>query len=117
MKINLGTNYLALAVKDIFASKEFYESIGFEQIPNGGDINQKWLIMSNDNIKIGLFQDMFPSNIITFNPPDARLIYKHLAAKGISFQNISKNIEEKGPCNFMIADPDGNQLLFDQHND
>ncbi|MCB1023664.1 MAG: VOC family protein, partial [Acidobacteria bacterium] len=74
--MNLGINSLSLAVKDIKASKSFYENLGFKNIPDGGSVEEKWLIMENGDTKIGLFQDMFPNNIITFNPKDARAIHK-----------------------------------------
>lgn len=74
--------------------------------------------MEQDGFKIGLFQDMFEENIITFNPTDARSIHKHLKESGIDFLMESDSISsENSPCHFVINDPDGNQILFDQHND
>lgn len=117
MKEEYGTHSLSLAVKNIIASKEFYEKLGFEALTEFGSIEEKWLIMQRGNYKIGLFQDMFEENIMTFNPTDARTIYKDLKGKGVDFLMESPTIvEEKGPCHFCIADPDGNQILFDQHN-
>ncbi len=118
MKEEFGTHSLSLAVKDIKVSKAFYEKLGFNALEGLGSIEDKWLIMIKDEVKIGLFQDMFEENIMTFNPTDARSIHKDLIEKGISFLMESPSIkEEKGPCHFCIADPDGNQILFDQHNE
>ena len=109
---------LSLSVKDIHASKAFYEKLGFKPIEGTGPIEDNWLIMSRGHSKIGLFQGMFEDNIITFNPEDARSIYKDLKDKDVDFLIESESIsDKKGPCHFCIADPDGNQILFDQHND
>ncbi len=114
-----GVHSLSLAVKDIKASKAFYEKLGFEQLTDFGSIEEKWIIMQRDDYKIGLFQDMFEENIMTFNPTDARSIYLELERyDDINFLMKSPSInEDKGPCHFCIADPDGNQILFDQHNE
>jgi predicted lactoylglutathione lyase len=55
--MNLGAFSISLAVKDIGASKAFYEKFGFEVF--GGDIDKNWLIMKNGGHVIGLFQGMF----------------------------------------------------------
>ena len=118
MKDEFGTHSLSLAVKDIKISKSFYEKLGFNALEGLGSIEDQWLIMIKDEVKIGLFQDMFEENIMTFNPIDARSIHKDLTEKGINFLMESPTVnEEKGPCHFCIADPDGNQILFDQHNE
>jgi catechol 2,3-dioxygenase-like lactoylglutathione lyase family enzyme len=116
MKFELGQHSTSLAVKNIEASKAFYETLGFSALEGLGSIEEKWLIMQKDGVTIGLFQDMFESNIITFNPTDARSIYKHLKNEGIDFLTESETLtDEAGPCHFVIADPDGNQILVDQH--
>lgn len=122
--MNLGAFSVSLAVKDIKASKAFYEKLGFAEA--GGDITQNWLIMRNGDIVIGLFQGMFENNILTFNPgwnqdaepvesyTDVRDLQKSLRESGIEF--ITEADEStSGPGNFMITDPDGNTILFDQH--
>jgi catechol 2,3-dioxygenase-like lactoylglutathione lyase family enzyme len=117
--ININNHSLSLAVKDIKASKLFYEKLGFTPVEGTGPIEHNWIIMEKGYSKIGLFQNMFEENIITLNPTDARSVYKELKDKdGITFLMESESIkEEKGPCHFCIQDPDGNQILFDQHND
>lgn len=122
--MELGAFSVSLAVKDIGASKSFYEKIGFNEI--GGDISQNWLIMRNRGHTIGLFQGMFESNLLTFNPGwnekgekldsfnDIRDIRKDLKEKGVEFLTEA-DTKSEGPTSFMIVDPDGNQLLFDQH--
>lgn len=126
--MNLGNFSVSLAVKDIHASKAFYESLGFSIF--GGEacntIAQNWLIMQNGNCTIGLFQGMFEKNILTFNPgwdnnaaklesfTDIREIQKQLKAKNIPFATEADETTT-GPANFFIADPDGNHILFDQH--
>lgn len=110
--MNLGTFSISLTVKDIKISREFYEKLGFTKV--GGDEAQNWLIMGSGTTKIGLFQDMFEKNIMTFNPSDARAIQKKLKADGIQ---LTKEADEdsEGIAHFTLNDPDGNAILFDQH--
>ena len=122
--MQLGNFSVSLAVKDIAASKEFYEKLGFTQF--GGDQSQNWLIMKNDTVVIGLFQGMFEQNIMTFNPgwdgeankldsfTDVRDLQKGLREKGIKFSTEADE-STTGPASFVIEDPDGNAILFDQH--
>lgn len=115
---------ISLSVKDIHASKKFYETLGFTSY--GGDISHNWLILKNGDTIIGLFQGMFEGNLMTFNPgwdqnaqklndfEDVREIQKSLKASGLSF--ISEADEATtGLASLMIADPDGNVILLDQH--
>jgi lactoylglutathione lyase len=122
--MELGNFSVSLAVKDIEASKLFYEKLGFTVFV--GDQSQGWLIMKNGDRNIGLFQGMFEQNVLTFNPgwdsnaqplskfTDVREIQRHLKAKGVTM--ITEADESStGPASFMIADPDGNTILVDQH--
>jgi catechol 2,3-dioxygenase-like lactoylglutathione lyase family enzyme len=122
--MELGAFSVSLAVKDIAASKLFYEKLGFEVFH--GEQSQNWLIMKNGDIVIGLFQGMFENNILTFNPgwskdaqqlpefTDIRDIQSRLKEGGISL--ISEADENStGPANFTLLDPDGNAILVDQH--
>ena len=122
--MELGNFSLSLAVKDIAKSKVFYEHLGFVVI--GGDIEQNWLILRNGEHTIGLFQGMFEKNTQTFNPgwdknaqklpqfTDVRQLQQHLKAQGIT--PLSEVDEQSaGPGSFVIIDPDGNPILFDQH--
>jgi lactoylglutathione lyase len=122
--MKLGAFSVSLSVKDIHASKAFYENLGFSDL--GGDISQNWLIMKNENCIIGLFQGMFEKNILTFNPgwdenaknldsfTDVREIQRHLKERGIPLQSEADETTE-GPAHIMLEDPDGNQILVDQH--
>ena len=122
--MKLGTFSVSLNVKDIHQSKAFYENLGFEVF--GGDITQNWLIMKNENSIIGLFQGMFKKNILTFNPgwnenaqnlesfTDVRELQKQLKEKGINILTEADESSE-GPAYMTIEDPDGNQILVDQH--
>jgi len=120
----LGAFSLSLTVKDIRASKDFYELLGFEVFH--GDISQKWLILKNGDVTIGLFEGMFERNIMTFNPgwndqaeevnpfKDIRMWQKKLKEKGVEFIDEVDETTE-GPGNFIILDPDGNPIMLDQH--
>jgi len=122
--MKLGAFSVSLSVKDIHKSKEFYENLGFKDL--GGDILQNWLIMKNENCIIGLFQGMFEKNILTFNPgwdenaqnleafTDVRELQKQLKEKGIAIITEAEESGE-GPAFFTLEDPDGNQILIDQH--
>jgi catechol 2,3-dioxygenase-like lactoylglutathione lyase family enzyme len=122
--MELGAFSVSLAVKDIQASKDFYEKLGFEAFM--GDISQNWLILRNGEHVIGLFQGMFERNILTFNPgwdsqarkvesfTDVRELQRQLKAGGV--QLISEADEgTTGPASLMLVDPDGNTILLDQH--
>ncbi len=122
--MQLGAFSISLAVKNIEASKAFYEKFGFEVV--GGDQSQNWLILRNSGHTIGLFQGMFESNILTFNPgwdaeaqpldsfTDVRELQRQLKAKGV--QLVSEADEETtGPASLVAIDPDGNTILVDQH--
>lgn len=122
--MKLGAFSISLSVKDIHASKAFYEKLGF--INKGGNIDQNWLVLQNDGHVIGLFQGMFDDNILTFNPgwdqkaktleefTDIREIQKNLKEQGITFSTEADE-STTGPTSFVIADPDGNVIMLDQH--
>lgn len=121
--INLGAFCISLTVKDIHASKAFYEKLGFTQ--TGGNIKQNWVVLRNEEKVIGLFQGMFEKNMLTFNPgwnqlaqpvdefTDVREIAQQLSANGLQLENIPKG--ESGPAYITLTDPDGNPVLIDQH--
>jgi lactoylglutathione lyase len=122
--MELGAFSISLAVKDINASKAFYEKLGFEVF--GGDISQNWLILKNGEHVIGLFQGMFEKNMLTFNPgwdqdaqnlatfTDVRELQRQLKAQGVEL--ITEADESTtGPAHIMLMDPDGNPILVDQH--
>ena len=122
--MELGAFSASLTVKDIRASKEFYEKLGFK--PFHGDIEENWLILKNGDCVIGLFQGMFERNTLTFNPGwdsnaqeldsfmDIRELQKKLKAEGIEIMGDAEEAPS-GPGSFMILDPDGNPILLDQH--
>ncbi len=122
--MELGAFSVSLAVKDIHASKAFYEKLGFQAFH--GDISQNWLILKNGEHVIGLFQGMFEKNILTFNPgwdqdaqqvdtfTDVRELQRQLKAQGVEFMSEADE-STTGPASFVITDPDGNPLLVDQH--
>jgi catechol 2,3-dioxygenase-like lactoylglutathione lyase family enzyme len=122
--MELGNFSISLAVKDIEASRAFYEKFGFTVF--GGNAAQKWLILKNGDHVIGLFQGMFEKNMLTFNPgwnsnanrldafTDVRALQRELKAQGV--QLLSEADESgSGPASFMAVDPDGNPVLVDQH--
>lgn len=122
--MELGAFSISLAVKDLQASKAFYEKFGFEEF--GGDASQNWLILKNGSHIIGLFQDMFEQNTLTFNPgwdsdankldsfTDIRDLQRQLKAQGVTL--VSEADESTtGPASFAAIDPDGNPILVDQH--
>ena len=122
--MELGNFSVSLAVKDIEASKLFYEKLGFAVFM--GEQSQNWLIMKNGDHAIGLFQGMFDKNILTFNPgwnsdaqqltefTDVRELQRQLKARGV-VMIAEADDSSTGPASFMIADPDGNTILVDQH--
>ena len=124
MIMKLGAFSASLSVKDIKASKKFYETLGFTVY--AGQLEKNYLIMKNGNALIGLFQGMFENNILTFNPgwdenankvnpfDDIRTIQNHLKSKGIKLES-EVDESSSGPASFMVYDPDGNAILLDQH--
>lgn len=122
--MQLGAFSISLAVKDIEASKSFYEKFGFKAF--AGDAAQNWLILKNGDTVIGLFQGMFENNILTFNPgwdsnaqkldsfTDVRELQRQLKAQGVVLATEADE-STTGPASFIAVDPDGNSILFDQH--
>jgi catechol 2,3-dioxygenase-like lactoylglutathione lyase family enzyme len=122
--MKLGAFSISLAVKDIKASKAFYETLGFTAF--AGDLEKNYLIMKNEESLVGLFQGMFENNILTFNPGwdqsantleqfnDVREIQKHLKSKNIALEHEADETTS-GPASFVVLDPDGNAILIDQH--
>ena len=122
--MELGNFSVSLTVADLQASKAFYEKLGFKKF--GGDEAQNWLIMKNGDHAIGLFHGMFEKNIMTFNPgwdkdakklekfTDVREIQKALKKQGVEVVNPADETTT-GPASFVVVDPDGNQILIDQH--
>ena len=122
--MELGAFSISLAVKELEKSKIFYEKLGFKVF--AGDPSQNWLIMKNGDHSIGLFQGMFETNILTFNPgwdkdckklesfTDVRELHKKFKSEGIEITSESIT-NETGPSNFSVIDPDGNSILIDQH--
>ncbi len=122
--MKLGAFSISLAVKDLQASKAFYEKLGFSVF--GGNEKMHYLIMKNEDTLIGIFQGMFEGNMLTFNPgwdqnaqtldeyDDVRAIQKQLKTSDI---NLVQEADENttGPASIMITDPDGNMILIDQH--
>lgn len=109
--MQLGCFSMSLAVKNIEASKAFYETIGFKVLD--GNIDQKWLILENGDAKIGLFEGMFDSNMMSFNPSDARTVQAALKEAGYTLESEAEG--DSGPAHFSAKDPDGNLVFFDQH--
>jgi len=122
--MELGAFSVSLAVKDIEASRQFYEKFGFTTL--GGNPAQNWVILKNGDTVIGLFQGMFEKNILTFNPgwdqsaqklasfTDVRELQKQLKAQGVKFVTEA-NESTTGPAHFIAVDPDDNPILVDQH--
>ena len=122
--MELGTFSISLAVKDLQASKQFYEKFGFKAF--FGEESKHFLIMKNGDHAIGLFQGMFDKNILTFNPgwdsnaqkvatfTDVRELQRRLKAQGVKLVQEADE-STTGPASFMALDPDGNPILFDQH--
>ena len=122
--MDLGAFSISLAVKDLEASRKFYEQLGFVKFH--GDAAQNWLILKNGDHVIGLFQGMFEKNILTFNPgwdqnaqplaafTDVRELQRRLKAAGVPLVQEADETTT-GPASFVVADPDGNPILFDQH--
>ena len=119
-----GAFSVSPALKDIEASKLFYEKLGFAVF--AGDQSQNWPIMKNGDHAIGLFQGMFDKNILTFNPgwnsdaqplknfTDVRELQRRLKERGVEL--VSEADENySGPASFVVVDPDGNTILVDQH--
>lgn len=123
--MELGAFSISLTVKDLEASLAFYGKLGFEQV--GGDAAQGWLILKNGLTVVGLFHGMFEKNMLTFNPgfaqdtsfpdtfKDVREVAAELRAAGLELAADTTEASESGPASFVVTDPDGNPVLFDQH--
>ena len=122
--MELGAFSVGLAVKDLQASRQFYETLGFTAF--AGDPAQGWLIVKNGDRVIGLFQGMLERNVLTFNPgwdadaqplasfTDVRELQRRLRAAGVEFASEADE-GTTGPASFIVVDPDGNPIFVDQH--
>ena len=122
--MQLGAFSVSLAVKDLAASRAFYQKLGFE--PVMGEAANNWLILRNGDTTIGLFQGMFDRNLLTFNPgwdaqcnplgefTDVRALQRQVRANGVE-PTTAADESTTGPASFVVVDPDGNPVLFDQH--
>lgn len=122
--MDLGAFSVSLAVKNLEASRAFYQKLGFDVV--GGDATQNWLILRNGDHTIGLFQGMFDRNMLTFNPgwdktaapvdtfTDVREIQRQLKATGVELVSEADEASS-GPASLVLVDPDGNPILVDQH--
>lgn len=122
--MELGAFSISLTVKDLDASRQFYEKFGFTQF--GGDATQDWLILKNGEAIVGLFQGLFEKNMLTFDPgwdmsaqkpdsfTDVRELQRRLKASGVESQ-LEADETTTGPASFIAVDPDGNPILVDQH--
>jgi catechol 2,3-dioxygenase-like lactoylglutathione lyase family enzyme len=122
--MDLGNFSVCLTVKDIQASKAFYEKLDFQQV--AGELEQNWVVLQNGDARIGLFQGMFDKNLMTFNPgwnkdketlkdfSDVRELQRTFKARGLTM-TVEADEKTEGPAYFQLTDPDGNPLLFDQH--
>ena len=122
--MHLGQFSISLTVKDLDASRAFYEKLGFTAV--GGQPEQNWLVLRNGDATVGLFHGMFEQNIMTFNPgwsrdgqhpetfTDIRDLQKQLRSAGLTF-NSEADESTTGPASFVVLDPDGNTILVDQH--
>ena len=121
--MRLGNFSVSLAVKDLNASREFYEKLGFQVVGGNG---RNFSILQNETSTIGLFQGMFDKNILTFNPgwdracatlpdyDDVRDIQRTLTSRGLALATKADE-STTGPASLVLVDPDGNQILIDQH--
>jgi catechol 2,3-dioxygenase-like lactoylglutathione lyase family enzyme len=124
--MSLGNFSVSLTVKDIAASRAFYEKLGFEIV--AGDQSQNWLVLSNGDARIGIFQGMFERNMLTFNPgwdaekntlkdfDDVRELQRRFKECGLTL-TVEADESTTGPAYLMLTDPDGNPILIDQHVD
>jgi catechol 2,3-dioxygenase-like lactoylglutathione lyase family enzyme len=122
--MELGAFSISLAVKNLEASRRFYDKFGFRVF--AGNAAQNWLILKNGEHVIGLFQGMFEKNILTFNPgwdqnaqqlesfTDIRDLQRQLKAQGVRLETQADE-STTGPASFVAIDPDGNPILIDQH--
>jgi len=123
--MDLGAFSVSLAVKDLHASREFYEKLGFSAV--GGNADEGWLMLRNGTTTLGLFQGMFEKNILTFNPgwtaegedvdgdfTDVRALQARLVEQGVTLIETTST-DGEGPAHFTLIDPDGNPILVDQH--
>ena len=123
--MDLGPFSILLAVKDLEASKSFYEKLGFTAL-SADPSNKNWLVMKNGDVEIAIFQGIFEKNTLCFNPggkfgkplarfTDIREIHRELKAKGVETKEEGGLTTKSGPAGFFVTDPDGNEILIEQH--
>jgi catechol 2,3-dioxygenase-like lactoylglutathione lyase family enzyme len=122
--MDLGAFSISLAVENLDVSKAFYAKLGFEQLGEQGEM--RYAILKNGDHVIGLFEQMFEKNILTFNPgwdqsaqnleefTDVRDLADRLEASGLELIQRPEP-DSEGPASIVLEDPDGNPILIDQH--
>lgn len=122
-QVELGIFSVSLDVRDLEASRDFYQKLGFEV--TGGQMDSNYLILKNGTTVIGLFHGMFEKSILTFNPgltleggqmesfTDVREIQRTLEERGVPIVEKA-DADSSGPAHIVLEDPDGNPILIDQ---
>jgi catechol 2,3-dioxygenase-like lactoylglutathione lyase family enzyme len=121
---SIGNFSISLSVKDLAASRAFYEKLGFRAV--GSHAADNYVILQNADCTIGLFQGLFERNTLTFNPgwdrhsqpvagfEDVRALQQRWKQSGLTLA-VSADEASTGPAYLMLMDPDGNPVLIDQH--
>jgi catechol 2,3-dioxygenase-like lactoylglutathione lyase family enzyme len=108
-----GTFSVSLGVKNMAASTDFYEKLGFSRVV--GEPDKGWLILKKGDAIIGLFTEFKTGpGVLTFNPQDVRAVQQDLKKKGFKFETEADE-KTTGPAYAVLFDPDQNKILFDQH--
>ncbi|MCA9069708.1 MAG: VOC family protein [Planctomycetaceae bacterium] len=117
--MNPGKLTLTLAVGDLDRSLDFYQKLGF-WVVDGGHISSKfrdtdsvrWRIVECGETRLGLFQGVFPTNVLTFHPGNLELTQLNLKRAGIP---IKRELEpDRNSGSIVLEDPDGNLILFNR---
>jgi len=110
--MKLGWCDVCLNVKDLEASKNFYETLGLEIVE--GNAEQKYYVLKNDSVRVGLYKEAFEGFMLNFRGGDVLANSAILKEKGLEFYSGPTEGKEGG-ASATILDPDGNMIFLDTH--
>jgi catechol 2,3-dioxygenase-like lactoylglutathione lyase family enzyme len=101
---------LAIATADIAASVQFYERLGFAQVPTNDAWSHRYGVLTDGRIHIGLHEREMPSPSVCFVLPE--LVQARARLSAAQFDPESARLGEDGLHQLRLRDPAGLAILL-----
>ncbi len=102
--VDLGWCDVCFGVADAARSQSFYERLGFRRV--AGDAGSGWLVMTNDEVRLGFFEDGVDAPTLNFRGRDVRTLVSELEQLGLAM-DTPPHEESDGSVGALFHDPDG----------